>query len=158
MARYRAKYRELKVPMESSYKKEVNGQIITVQGQTIAFHNFIYETEDEKEEKFLDEHPMNGKTFVKIDEKALKGETEEEKKARLQKELEELEKEEKKPKPKETGDEPKPDLDEMSYSELQDEAKKRDIKANQSTEILKKEIKEAMEGGKEEENKEEAQF
>jgi len=113
MARYRSKYGELKIPIKRAYTKEVDGQVVVVGGEKVEFHDYIFQTEDPKIIKFLDEDTVcsemqkNG-VFLKVDQEALdtavgKQETLEEKEARLAKELAEIKKKKKAPTAREKG-------------------------------------------------------
>lgn len=66
---YISKYFELRLVNQSSYTKEVNGRVITIQGSSIQFHEGVYRTSDPDEIEFLDSHPNNGNAFTKIDKK-----------------------------------------------------------------------------------------
>jgi hypothetical protein len=95
--RYRAKYRNLTIPMVKSYTTEVGGQRISHTGEKIVFEDSIYETDDERIIKFLDEDPVcikmkENKIFARIDseiiEEAMKVESLEDREERIKKEME----------------------------------------------------------------------
>lgn len=68
---YVSKYFALKLVMDSSYFKEVNGKVLPVKGRYIQFEQGAYTTEDADEIKFLDAHPNNGSIFIKVDKDAV---------------------------------------------------------------------------------------
>jgi len=87
MAKYIAKYRELRIPFHKSYTKEIDGQTIYVSGQSVRFvpnlygHGGIFETDDKDIINFLDTdkvcQEMIGRgVFAKMDEKAIESATE----------------------------------------------------------------------------------
>jgi hypothetical protein len=102
--RYISKYRELRIPIKKTYTKEVDGQVVVVQGESVRFENNLFETDDKNIIDFLDNDKgcrdmiANG-IFIKADSKAIKTaqeviqpETLEEREVRLEKELKELRK------------------------------------------------------------------
>ena len=66
LTQYISKYRELRLIDKASYSKEVEGKVVVVQGNAIQFHDVVYETSDENEIKFLDNHPNCGNVFIKF--------------------------------------------------------------------------------------------
>jgi hypothetical protein len=68
---YVSRYFELKLVMDSSYFKEVNGKVLPVKGRSIRFTQGAYTTDDAEEIKFLDEHPNFGSIFIKVDKDAV---------------------------------------------------------------------------------------
>lgn len=68
---YVSRYFELKLVMDSSYFKEVNGKVLPVKGRSIRFKQGSYTTTDADEIKFLDDHANNGSIFIKVDKDAV---------------------------------------------------------------------------------------
>jgi len=105
MARYTSRGRKLKIGMKPSQTKEIEGRVVFTPGHKIRFEDGWYETEDKNEINFLDNDPgcirMQKKgVFAKVDEKAIeeavkKTETTEERRKRLEAELQEIEAHEK---------------------------------------------------------------
>jgi hypothetical protein len=101
-ARYVSKYKELSIPILKPYTKEVDGQVVSVDGQVVRFERGFFETDDPKIIKFLDTNSeclqmIESEVFSKINEEAIanavKGETLEEREARIKKEMDEIKKE-----------------------------------------------------------------
>lgn len=110
--RYKAKYRNLKIPMQRAYKTLVGGQTVVTPGTKIEFENSIFETDNEEIIKFLDTDPeclkmQKRNIFAKIEDSVLEAatrqETLEERESRLDKEMKELKKQKKKVTEKEKG-------------------------------------------------------
>lgn len=66
---YISKVNELRLINQSSYTKEVNGRIVSVQGSSIQFHDGVYRTSDPAEIEFLESHSNFGNMFTKIEKK-----------------------------------------------------------------------------------------
>lgn len=65
-AKYISKYLSLRLIDKASYTKEVAGRIVVVPGNSIRFEKGVYETTDENEIKFLDNHPNCGNVFIRV--------------------------------------------------------------------------------------------
>ena len=65
-ARYISQSAELKLINRASYTKEVEGRIVVVPGNSIQFHNGMYETSDKDEIAFLESHPNFGNLFYRL--------------------------------------------------------------------------------------------
>ena len=76
MARYRSKYKSLKIPMKRTYTKEIEGNVVVVQGTKLEFHDSILDTKNKEIIKFLDTDPncvqmQESGVIVKIDQKII---------------------------------------------------------------------------------------
>ena len=69
---YISKYHNLKLINKASYTKEVGGRVVAMAGSSIQFENGVYETDNEDEIKFLDNHPNCGNVFIKVKKNAAK--------------------------------------------------------------------------------------
>jgi hypothetical protein len=83
MARYKSKYKNLKIVMKRTYRKEVGGENIVVPGVKIEFENSILDTDDKEVIKFLDSDPVcqkmqSNNVFHKISDKAMENAVKEE--------------------------------------------------------------------------------
>ena len=66
VARFVARYAQLKLINKSTYTKEVEGRVVVVPGKSIQFRNGIYETADKDEISFLENHPNFGNVFFRL--------------------------------------------------------------------------------------------
>lgn len=64
-----SKYNELRLVNQSSYTKEVNGRVVTVQGTSVQFRDGVYRTSDPDEIAFLESHPNFGSAFTRVQKK-----------------------------------------------------------------------------------------
>jgi len=59
-------YRDLRVPIVSSYTKEVGGRVVTYPGKVVEFKDGGLVTEDPEAIAFLDASPMYGSQFIRV--------------------------------------------------------------------------------------------
>ncbi len=162
--KYISKGLNFRIVMKSSYTKEVNGKIIAMPGNSIQFKEGVYETDDPKEIKFLDNHGDCGGYFIKVKDKDLakarndKFKDLDTKTAELKAKEKELERREK---ALEEGEglgkkEEKTDYSKMKIEELKEIAEARDIEVGEKAD--KEKIIEALEKSDLSNEKEEPAF